>query len=232
MRIFMSSLALMGALGASAAVAQDNKVVVELYTSQGCSSCPPADALLAQMVERDDVIALALHVDYWDYLGWKDNFASPSFTARQHGYAQAAKAETVYTPQMVIAGQRHVIGSKAMAVMDAVAEQRAVASRVGLDIARNDGKLSIKANAKTADLGDMVVQVVRYHPEQSVGIQRGENRGKTISYVNIVTSWQVIGRWDGQTPLNIETAAEGSDPVVVIVQNDHFGPIIAAAEIR
>ncbi len=232
MRIFMTALALVGALGGKAAMAQDNKVVVELYTSQGCSSCPPADALLAEMVDRNDVIALALHVDYWDYLGWKDSFGSASFTARQHGYAQAARAETVYTPQMVIGGAHHVIGSKAMDVMDMVAAQRATAPRVGLDIARVGGKLTIDARAKSAGLGDMVVQVVRYHPEESVAIKRGENRGKTISYVNIVTSWRVIGQWDGVAPLRLETQVDGNDPVVVIVQNNHFGPILAAAEIR
>lgn len=232
MRIFMSALALMGALGGTAAAAQDNKIVVELYTSQGCSSCPPADDLLAQMVGRDDVIALALHVDYWDYLGWKDNFGSAAFTARQHGYAQASRAETVYTPQMVIAGQTHVIGSKAMDVMDAVAAQRARPSVIDLQIARAGSQISINAESKSAEPGDMVVQVVRYLPEQSVAIKRGENRGKTISYVNIVKTWQVIGRWDGLAPLNIQTEASGSDPVVVIVQRDHFGPILAAAELR
>ncbi len=232
MRIFMTALALIGVLGGTGAVAQDNKVVVELYTSQGCSSCPPADALLAQMVDRNDVIALALHVDYWDYLGWKDSFGSAAFTARQHGYAQAAHAETVYTPQMVIGGAHQVIGSKAMDVMDMVAAQRAIAPRVGLEIARTGSRLTINAQAKSAGPGEMVVQVVRYHPEESVAIKHGENRGKTISYVNIVTSWRVIGRWDGVAPLRLETQVDGNDPVVVIVQNNHFGPILAAAEIR
>ena len=232
MRKIMSALALIGAFGANAALAQDNKVVVELYTSQGCSSCPPADALLAELAGRNDVIALALHVDYWDYLGWKDKFGSPAFTRRQHGYAQAASAATVYTPQMVIGGEDHVIGSKTMEVMDHIAAQRGAADLVSLQAVRTGDRVQINAQPKSAGLGNMVVQLVRYRPEETVGIQRSENAGKSISYVNIVTSWQAFARWDGSAPLDIVTEAKGSDPVVVIVQRDHFGPIIAAVELR
>jgi len=231
MRIFLSSLAVLGALSATAAFAQDNKVVVELYTSQGCSSCPPADALLADLVGRDDVIPLALHVDYWDYLGWKDEFGSRDFTARQHGYARAANVETVYTPQMVIAGTDHVIGSKAMAVMDHIAAQRAQTAQVGLNAVRDGQYIKISATPHAAGLGAMVVQLVHYHPEETVAIRRGENAGKSISYVNIVTSWQVIGRWDGTSPLTMNAAVEGSGPAVIVIQKDQFGPILAAVDL-
>lgn len=231
MRIILSTLALCGALSATAASAQDNKVVVELYTSQGCSSCPPADALLADLVGRDDVIPLALHVDYWDYLGWKDAFGSREFTARQHGYARAAHVETVYTPQMVIAGVDHVIGSKAMKVMDHIAARRAQAVQVGLSAERDGQYIKISATPQAAGLGAMVVQLVRYHPEETVAIRRGENAGKSISYVNIVTSWEVIGRWDGASPLAMNAAVEGSDPAVIVIQKDNFGPILAAVDL-
>ncbi len=231
MRIFLSSIAVLGALSATAAFAQDNKVVVELYTSQGCSSCPPADALLADLVGRDDVIPLALHVDYWDYLGWKDEFGSRDFTARQHGYARAANVETVYTPQMVIAGTDHVIGSKAMAVMDHIAAQRAQTAQVGLNAVRDGQYIKISATPHAAGLGAMVVQLVHYHPEETVAIRRGENAGKSISYVNIVTSWQVIGRWDGTSPLAMNAAVEGSGPAVIVIQKDQFGPILAAVDL-
>ena len=104
MRHILTALALIGATLGGPLFAQEGRVVVELYTSQGCSSCPPADALLDELAKRNDVIALALHVDYWDYLGWKDTFSSAAFSARQNGYARAANARTVYTPQMVIGG--------------------------------------------------------------------------------------------------------------------------------
>ncbi len=231
MRVILSALAILGALHTSQAAAQENKVVVELYTSQGCSSCPPADALLADLVGRDDVIPLALHVDYWDYLGWKDDFASAAFTARQHGYAQAAHATTVYTPQMIIGGQAQVIGSKGMDVMDHIADQRAQSARVAMTAARDGQYIKIAATPQTPDLGALVVQLVRYHPEQTVAIRRGENAGKSISYVNIVTSWQVIGKWDGARPMTMDVAVEGDGPAVIVIQKDGYGPILAAVDL-
>jgi len=232
MRHFLTALAFVGAIGATPTMAQDNKVVVELYTSQGCSSCPPADALLHDLAGRSDVIALALHVDYWDYLGWKDDFADPAYTARQHRYAQAANATTVYTPQMVIAGKDHVIGSKAMEVLDYVVSNRSAPAQVAMSITRNGGAVQINAQSNAGRLGQMVVQVVRYTPQESVAIRRGENAGKTISYNNIVNSWETAGTWDGARPLSISAPAAGADPIVVIIQRDKHGPILAAAEIR
>ena len=232
MRNFITALAFWGAIGVTPVEAQDNKVVVELYTSQGCSSCPPADALLHELAGRSDVIALALHVDYWDYLGWKDNFGSPDFTARQHGYARAAHATTVYTPQMVVGGKDHVIGSKAMEIMDYVAQHRNAASQIAMTLTRNGGAVKINARSNAGPLGDLIVQVVRYTPEKTVAIRRGENAGKTISYNNIVHTWDEVGHWDGLRPLAISVPVQVSDPIVVIIQADRHGPILAAAEIR
>ena len=98
--------------------AQDSPVVVELFTSQGCAACPPADALLGELARHEDVIALALHVDYWDYIGWEDVFARPEFTQRQHAYGHAAGSTVVYTPQMIVGGQERVVGVRPMAVAD------------------------------------------------------------------------------------------------------------------
>lgn len=232
MRQLLTALALLGAMGATPVIAQDNKVVVELYTSQGCSSCPPADALLHDLAKRNDVIALALHVDYWDYLGWKDIFGSKANTTRQHRYAQAAGATTVYTPQMVIGGKDHVIGSKGMEVMGHVMAHRSAPDPVSISIARSGGSVQIKATSNAGRIGNMVVQVVRYTPEESVNIRRGENAGKTLRYSNVVTSWETVGDWNGASPLAMTAAARGNDPVVVIIQRDRHGPILAAAEIR
>jgi hypothetical protein len=229
MRQFLTAMALTG-LFATTQAAADSPVVVELYTSQGCSSCPPADAYLHELAKRDDVIALALHVDYWDYIGWKDVFASPQFTARQHAYAAAAAATTVYTPQMVINGQAHVIGSRPTQVMAAIEAQRGKGTAIDLSVNRDGGHVEISANANGG--GDYVVQLVRYTPEQTVDVRRGENAGHQYSYAHIVNSWDVIGRWDGTAALYIRAAAAGDDPVVVIVQQASNGPIVGAAELR
>lgn len=230
MRYFFAALAVFGLLQTSQAVAQTGPVVIELYTSQGCSSCPPADAMLHDLAKRDDVIALALHVDYWDYIGWADVFANPEFTARQHAYARAANSATVYTPQMVIGGVDHVIGSRPMQVMDAVQAQRRRGNPVTVSIARSGDRIQI--NAEPGGRGDFVVQLVRYTPQETVSIRRGENAGRNLSYANIVKSWDVISEWDGRSALNIAAPAAGSDPVVVIIQHAGNGPVVGAAQLR
>lgn len=211
-------------------MAQNGPVVVELFTSQGCSSCPPADAMLHDLVDRDDIIALALHVDYWDYIGWKDVFGRPENTQRQHGYARAARATTVYTPQMVIGGLDHVVGSRPMQVMNAVQAQARRGNTVNVTLNRRGDAVQIIATA--AARGDYVIQLVRFTAEETVAIRRGENAGRTFSYANIVKSWDVIGRWDGLAALTLDVAAAGSDGVVVIVQQAGYGPIVGAAQLK
>tara|TARA_R110002051_G_scaffold14460_6_gene46846 strand:- start:11519 stop:12217 length:699 start_codon:yes stop_codon:yes gene_type:complete len=232
MRHLLTALALIGAIFGGPLFAQEERVVVELYTSQGCSSCPPADALLDELAKRNEVIALALHVDYWDYLGWKDTFSSAEFSARQNGYARAANSRTVYTPQMIIGGVDHVVGSKTMEVMDRVAQRRDAENLVGLKVVRNLETLEIEAEPRRAGLGNMVVQVVRYEPIETVDIKRGENAGKSVRYVNIVTAWDLIGPWDGVGTMKMIAPVAGDAPVVVIVQKVGFGPIVAAVELR
>ncbi len=124
------------AVCAVAAFAQgtDNPVVVELFTSQGCSSCPPADAILGDLAGRDDVIALALHVDYWDYIGWKDTFADPSYTKRQRAYARVAGARNIYTPQMVVGGMDHLVGVRPMELSDLIERHNAKDSTIDLNL--------------------------------------------------------------------------------------------------
>ncbi|MGZ9809589.1 DUF1223 domain-containing protein [Pseudoroseicyclus sp. H15] len=217
-------------LPASAAQAEDAPVVVELYTSQGCSSCPPADALLQQLAGRQDVIALALHVDYWDYIGWADSFAQPAFTQRQRRYARAAGATAVYTPQFVIGGETHVIGARAMELMDAMRAAAAETEDMGLTLTREGDHVVISAEALESP-HPMVVQLVSYRPQESVDIQRGENAGLMLTYANIVTSWTVLGEWDGVTPLRIEAEVPGDDELVAIVQEPGPGRICAAARL-
>ncbi len=230
MRSFLTLMSFVGLFHASQAVAQNGPVVVELYTSQGCSSCPPADAMLHDLAKRDDVIALALHVDYWDYIGWKDIFASPQYTERQHAYARAANATTVYTPQMIIGGVDHVIGSRPMQVMDTVQAHNLRGNPFDVQLTRRGNNVIV--NAAPGARGDYVVQLVRYTPEETVSIRRGENAGRNLSYANIVTSWDVIGQWDGRSTLALEALANGDSPVVVILQQGANGPIVGAAELR
>jgi hypothetical protein len=232
MRIVCSSLALAMALLAGPGSAQNSPVVVELFTSQGCSSCPPADAVLAELALRDDVIALALHVDYWDYIGWKDEFAQPKFTQRQQNYANFAGERVVYTPQMMIGGLDSVIGSDAMALMDGIAAHGAARPAVRLGLTRHGDVLTISAQAVAQVEGPLTVQLIRYTPEQTVDIGSGENAGQSIRYVNVVTSWETLSDWDGVAPLTIDMALTGSDPTVVIVQKAGPGRIVAAARLR
>ncbi|MFT7058814.1 MAG: hypothetical protein ACJASV_001317 [Pseudorhodobacter sp.] len=207
-------------------------VVVELYTSQGCSSCPPADALLAKLTEDPRVIPLAMHVDYWDYLGWKDKFANAKFTARQKAYAHHARERMIYTPQMVIGGRARIVGSHASEMKSAIDAEVSATKQVQLNLTRSDGKVVIVANPVAGLDMDLIVQLVRYKKSESVAINRGENKGKTITYHNIVTSWQQLANWNGRAPLTLEAAAEGADPVVVIIQAEGPAEIVAAAQLR
>jgi hypothetical protein len=210
-----------------------NTVVVELYTSQGCSSCPPADALLKRLALRDDVIALALHVDYWDYIGWKDNFAQPAFTKRQKAYARVAGARSIYTPQIIIGGIAHVVGARPMDVADLVMEQKSQARSVDLKASRAREQILIRAS-KVAGTGqgDMIVQLVRYIPKATVAIKTGENAGKTLEYVNVVTHLSVVGTWTGRRDLALDVPVQGNDPAVIIVQKADHSSILAAIKVQ
>ncbi|MCM2560987.1 DUF1223 domain-containing protein [Lutimaribacter sp. EGI FJ00015] len=228
----VAALAALGATGASAQ-SSEHPVVVELFTSQGCSSCPPADKLLKELSARDDVIALALHVDYWDYIGWKDVFADPRFSARQKAYAVAGGRRSVYTPQMIIDGSDHVVGTHPMDVADLIGAHAERARPVQLNLSRNsNGDLRIEAHATTAARTDFVVQLVRYLPEKTVEITRGENTGKRLTYSNIVDEWEQLAEWDGHTPLTLSVPAPGNHPAVVLIQRKGPGPIEAAAILR
>ncbi len=217
---------------AAAQSATDNPVVVELYTSQGCSSCPPADKILSGLAGRDDVIALALHVDYWDYIGWKDIFASPAFSDRQRAYASVAGARTVYTPQMIVAGMDHLTGARPAELDRLIRRFTARMSTVSLGLDRQGDRLRVKLHTTAPLRRGAVVQLVRYIPHRTVEIGRGENAGRTLSYSNIVTEWHRVAEWDGRSDLALELAAAGQEPVVVIIQEDGPGPILAAARLR
>jgi hypothetical protein len=216
---------------ASGVFAQQAPVVVELFTSQGCSSCPPADQLLAELGTRDDVIPLALHVDYWDYIGWKDAFASPDNTRRQKGYAHAGGWRTIYTPQMVVNGAEDVVGSRPMKVADLIMKHAMAPQPVKLDIARQGNQLSISATAD-GNVGPLEVHVVRYAAQEQVDIRRGENAGRKITYTHVVQDWDTKGQWNGRGRYDTKLRVKGEAPVVVLLQKPNHGAILAAARLR
>ncbi|MCX7565053.1 DUF1223 domain-containing protein [Sulfitobacter sp. F26169L] len=220
-----------GLCAAPPAAAEQVPVVVELYTSQGCSSCPPADAIFSKLSERDDVIAIALHVDYWDYIGWKDEFGHPAYAERQRKYASKGGRRSVYTPEMVINGQTDIVGSDAMELFKAIAHYKETPPPMSLDITREGGNLHMQGSVPAGGAVPMEIHVLRVKPSHTSKITRGENSGKTIQYSNIAHDWRVAGSWNGQAPLDLSFEVTGDDPVVVLVQETGAGPIVAAARV-
>lgn len=212
--------------------AQERPVVVELYTSQGCSSCPPADAYLHKLAKRDGVIALAMHVDYWDYIGWKDSFASPEMTKRQRAYARAGNRRMVYTPQMIINGSDHVVGNRPKDVEDLIKRHARSGAPVNLSVTRKGDQVQVTANAAKTLERPVVVQLVRFEPQQTVDIKRGENAGKSLSYANIVTGITALREWDGEGTLDFSARMAGDEPGVILIQGVAHGPVMAAARIK
>lgn len=231
---FLSVLAfgLGGMMPFAKAQAQDasSPVVVELFTSQGCSSCPPADKLLHKLAMRDDVIALALHVDYWDYIGWKDIFALPHHTTRQKGYAKAAGRRMIYTPQMIINGLDHVVGNHPMDVTELIAQHEARVQPVELDITRAEGGHRVTARVAGEIKGELRILLVDYDATATVDILRGENAGRSLSYANIVRGWTELDRWDGAGEYHAQVDNDGS--AALLVQAADFGAILAARDLR
>lgn len=177
-------------------------VLLELFTSQGCSSCPPADAVLRELSGRRDVLALGFHVDYWDYLGWVDPFASPAFTARQHGYARQ-RGFQVYTPQLVVDGATALVGSRRGQAEDEIVAAAARRQTAPAAISR-DGrmvKLSLGKASDASAAGE--VWLISFDRELATAIRSGENAGKRIAYPNVVRSIRKLADWSN-TPLQLD----------------------------
>ena len=229
----MTALAGLLALGALPGMAGERPVVVELFTSEGCSSCPPADAFLEDLVARDDVLALSLHVDYWDYIGWEDTFASPDHTARQRGYAKASERKMVYTPQMIINGADHAVGTRLKDVGDLIDKHLARSGGdLSVDVREEGGMVHLTARTPSPRTMPLAVYLVRYLPEETVEIERGENAGKTITYVNIVTEMQTLARWDTVEPLELSFERPNDAAAsAILLQYEGHGTIEAVARL-
>lgn len=232
MRLLLSSL-LAGVLLSLPLVAQDRPVVVELFTAQGCPACPPADALLRELGTRQDVLPLALHVDYWDYIGWQDSFASPAHTARQRAYAKAGGRRMVYTPQVILNGQDHVVGTRVRDIEALIEHHKAIArDTVTLQLDRTDTRLRIRAERRASPGAPLDVLLMRYRPQAIVQITRGENAGKALRYSHIVTTLRPLAPWPPGAPLDRAMTVTGDAPVVVLIQQPGHGPVMAAARLR
>lgn len=209
------------------------KAVVELFTSQGCAQCPPADALLTGLAEEGDVVALAYHVDYWDYVGWEDTFGSEEYSDRQRAYAKSWGSSRIYTPQMVVNGAKGVVGSHRSEVHGAL---DGAALPLAVEIARDGDMLKVSIPPNTS-LEDAVVWMVTYLDRADVAIDTGDNAGKSMVYTQVVTDRQVLGMWEGTTGASLklplpEILDDGSTGIAVIVQQENGGlpgPILGAA---
>jgi hypothetical protein len=219
---------------AGSVMAQDSRpvTVVELFTSQGCSSCPPSDAYLGELAKRPDILALSFHVDYWDYIGWKDPFASPQFTQRQRGYARSLRQRYVYTPEMVVHGRGHDTGLDRGAIREliAVAQKPEWPRAAPKIVDRGAGGISVAMPAFQAPQ-PCDVWLVTYDPEHKTKVLRGENRGSDLININVVRSLTLLTTWDGRpTELNVPAdklgAARG---IAILVQHPDLGPIMGAA---
>jgi hypothetical protein len=213
------------------ATAQSNLVVVELYTSQGCSSCPPADGLLGEIAARDDILALAFHVDYWDYIGWKDQFADPKYTERQKSYARFHSQRSVYTPQMIVGGTDVLVGFKPMELADLIQAHARKTPGARIATRQRGDRLEVEVTGAARQSPALVI-LATYDESEKVDIGRGENAGRTLEYHNIVTSWTPLGEWSGATTFRATAQVPAGQKIAVIVQEKGPGPIISAARVR
>jgi hypothetical protein len=224
---FLLSLLIGGLAAVASGMAQaaERPVVVELFTSQGCSSCPPANAFLNELSKQpSDVLALAFHVTYWDYLGWKDPFSLAVATDRQAQYGRRF-GDGSYTPEIVVDGAAGLVGSDRAEVNSAIAKAR-VQSRDSAEVTlvAHDGKASIDIGPGT---GAARVMLVGFDREHVTAIGRGENRGRTMAEANIVRAFRPVGQWNG-APLHIDEALPGGEQVAVILQSAD-GRIVGAS---
>src|SRR5580704_9265238 len=234
-----------GAFGVCAMIAivrpahADPRAVIELFTSQGCSSCPPADKIIGELAKDPSVIALSMPIDYWDYLGWKDTLADARFSARQKAYSQVRGDRDVYTPQVVVNGSAHVVGSDLAGIESAIADtdkaEGVMSVPVSMTLAGKQINVSVAASkAPAAGHGEVWIGSVSKAVPISIG--RGENRGREVTYHNVVRNLLKVGDWNGSStswtvPLE-NTSHEGVDAAVVYVQDgnrDKPGPMLGAA---
>jgi hypothetical protein len=232
-KIAVGLVALAAGFSLPAAAQEAAPVVVELYTSQGCNSCPPADTLLGELARQPGVIALGFHVDYWNYLGWHDPYSNKKFTYRQKEYAMALRQTGVYTPQMVVQGRRGEVGSDRRAVLRAIAEARKAKPAATVVLEKIEGnRLRAVVNAAN-DANGANIYLALFDRRHATTIPRGENEGKTLINHHVVREWKKLGQFEGGKAEFAITAAgekgEKRSGAAVIVQQGKGGVILGAA---
>jgi hypothetical protein len=223
--VFSALLALAGSLNPQASIAGEQRAVVELFTSQGCSSCPAADRLIGELSRDPSLVTLSLAVDYWDYLGWQDTLALHGHSNRERAYAAARGDRDVYTPQAVVNGKIAVLGSDKEAIERAIAETRKSGEPLSIPVTlRIDGdRLVAEVAAGNGAPHNAEVWLCPVTGKVTVKIGRGENGGKTLTYYNVVRSWKRLGSWNGAAqsfsiPLS-DVAGQDIDSFAVLVQS-------------
>src|SRR5689334_7923991 len=205
------------ALGGLPSAAGERPVVVELFTSEGCSSCPPADALLAELAGRPELLALSFHVDYWDRLGWKDPFSSPAATERQQRYAELLGLATVYTPQIVVDGKWQAVGSNRAEVERAIAAAGRYPSAVPVALAVDRGRAKIEIGP--GEIGAPAgILLIGFDRRQVTAVGRGENSGRTLAHADVVSSIAEAGEYDGRPIASEAPGARTAERLAVILQ--------------
>ncbi len=236
-------MALFGCLAAAAAFCALGTVgfataqadhVIELFTSQGCSSCPRADRWLAAIARNPGVVAISLPVDYWDYIGWRDTLASPAFTARQKAYAAANGGGRVYTPEVVVNGLVAAAGGDETEIAEAIGQAKGVegAMTVPMRLSKTDGHYLVEI--ESGSNGPASVLALRVARATTVEIRRGENAGKSLTYTNVVRAINKLGEWTGATAtFNLPGTPQDGEGFVVLVQKgtpERPGAILAAVK--
>lgn len=221
----MTALAASVSSGPTSAASADHPVVVELFQSQGCSSCPPANAMLNRLADRADLLPLNFGVTYWDQLGWKDKFAHPAYTARQWDYARSGKRSNVATPQFIVNGHGVVSGSNAAQLAQLIRHEHR--SDAGPAIVVDGKSVHIAAGRAAAPA---TVWLVRYDPRvRNVNIGRGENEGRVLPHRNVVTGLRALGTWTGNAVMFDQPAyRDVNERSAILVQRGTGGRIIAA----
>ena len=218
--------------GPRAALAQEEGklVVVELFTSQGCMACPPADEFAAELDARGIVLPLSLHVDYWDYLGWRDVFASPAHTARQKAYAYANGERSIYTPQMVVHGVDAAMGHDRAKIEESIGHAANSERVVRLTAVAEGDAILVRIEPLQPGLAG-VVHVVHFAPKRKQVIRAGENQGRTLTYTNVVLDWMTVAQWMGEPADFQMPLGPHSQDIAVILQSSDLGPVLAAARV-
>jgi hypothetical protein len=203
----------------------ETRGVIELFTSQGCSSCPAADKLIGEMVLDPSLVSISLPIDYWDYLGWKDTLADPRNTARQKAYSKMRGDREVYTPQVVVNGSLHALGSDKSAIEKAIIKSRQNPGILSLPVTLSvaDGRLTVAVPDGNEVHDGAEVWICGLAKAVTVAIKRGENQGKSITYHNVARRWIKLDAWNGKertwtVPIH-DFGGEGIDGAAVMVQN-------------